>query len=294
MSAQSNHTVWTAYLSETAGQIEVGDGLVLNAAGDGYILSTLANRTAAGRRTAGLAITPGDGESDRAVELQFCGVIPASTTGLGAGAVGLVSVSATTGRLERGATGDIVGFCDADGVAYLMFGSLLVTGGPGGDVGESQFHDTGGVFGGTPKFTIDVTTKEPSFNDTPIHYPGTYGKTIATAFDAQVTNATEPATIASLPVRTTAHAGLVQVVAQARYASGKGTQIYTVPYTLAGGTLTLGTAIDQTPSELVDATCVLTFATRDVSGVDYIDVKASANGDTNWSGQVQITMTDTP
>lgn len=126
MGAQQNHTTWTAYLSGTTGTVLVGDVLCLTADGTRYVLSTLANRTAFARPSAVLAITAGDVDNPE-VEGQFCGPVPNSITDLGTGAAVPVRIS-DEGRLERVASptsGDeVVGHCDADGVAYLNFATV--------------------------------------------------------------------------------------------------------------------------------------------------------------------------
>ncbi len=116
---QQNHTVWTAYLSATAGTVPVGRVLCLNAAGTRYVIATTANLALQTLGPIGIANSAGD-EDNLAVELQFCGLIPESVTGLGEGDAGPVGVSAT-GTLERWTTGGIVGSCDALGNALVFF-----------------------------------------------------------------------------------------------------------------------------------------------------------------------------
>lgn len=164
----------------------------------------------------------------------------------------------------------------------------------GGELGEAQFHTTDGVLDGTPNMKVDPTTKEVSFAGV-IHYPGaTHSGTRAVPFTGLATNANEPLRVASIPVRTVPHTGVAQVTAHARNAASTSTQLLLIPYTYAGGTLTLGSVIDQTPAALVNASLTAAFATHDTDGIDYIDVNVTADGDTNWSGQLQVTMADTP
>ncbi len=124
MPAQQQHTVWTAYLSSAAGSVSAGTCLVLAAtAGDGYIVATSANRTAAGRRSAGIALTAGD-EDDTAVEIQTVGIVDKSIAGLGTGTDSWIRVS-SAGVLERctpSGSDDVVGRCNTDGTAYVIFG----------------------------------------------------------------------------------------------------------------------------------------------------------------------------
>jgi hypothetical protein len=78
---------------------------------------------------AGITLSAGDA-NNRAVEVQTVGPCPPSVTGLGAGLAGPIIVN-SAGRLERKAapiSSDVVaGKCDADGWAYLSFGSVSAT-----------------------------------------------------------------------------------------------------------------------------------------------------------------------
>ncbi len=155
MSAQANHTTWTAYLSESYGTVAAGRVLCLNEDGSRYVISTTANRALQTLGSVGVAITAGDSRN-RAVELQFCGMVPNSITGLDEGAAGPVRVS-TTGTLERIADPDssdeIVGKCDTAGNALVNFAtqSEILAGGqpPGGSDKELQWNDDG-AFNGLP------------------------------------------------------------------------------------------------------------------------------------------------
>lgn len=129
MSAQQQHTVWTAYLSGTTGTVSVGSCMTPNAAGSYYVIATLAARAAAVRTTcvAGIALTAGDNQN-RAVEIQTVGPCPQLITGLAAGTASTLVVD-DNGRVARKASpvsGDIIcGVCDEDGFAYLDFGANL-------------------------------------------------------------------------------------------------------------------------------------------------------------------------
>lgn len=123
MASQSHATVWTAFMSPVADEVNLGDVLIPNAAGDGYVVATLANRTAASRTLtgAGVALTEWDPTNpNRAVEIQTVGPYPRGITELGAGSATSIRVS-DAGRLERGSSGVMAGTCDADGFAYLNF-----------------------------------------------------------------------------------------------------------------------------------------------------------------------------
>ncbi len=121
---QQNHTVWTFYLSATAGIVPVGRVCCLNAAGDRYVIATTANLALQTLGPVFVALTAGD-EDNLAVEGQFCGMVPEEITGLGEGDAGSVGVSAT-GTLERWTSGDIVGTCDELGNALVFFMSAAV------------------------------------------------------------------------------------------------------------------------------------------------------------------------
>lgn len=131
---QSNHTVWTAYVSPVEDEVNAGDVLTLNAAGTGYVVATLANRTAASRTTtaAGIALTEWDSTNpNRAVQIQTVGPYPQGIADLGTGTATTIRVS-DAGRLERGASAPVAGNCDADGMCYLNF-----TGSGGGGGGDT-------------------------------------------------------------------------------------------------------------------------------------------------------------
>jgi hypothetical protein len=146
MSAQQQHSVWTAYLTGADDPPAVGYCLIPNAAGTKYIVASAANRTAASRTTAvaGIVIREGDVNS---VEVQTVGPCPPEITLLGTGAAGPIIVD-DNGRLARKPTpltSDIVaGKCDADGWAYLNFssrdGSDATGATPGGSAGDTQIH----------------------------------------------------------------------------------------------------------------------------------------------------------
>ncbi len=123
MSAQQNHTVWTFYLSATAGIVPVGKVLCLNADASRYVISTAANRALQTLGSVCVVLTAGD-EDNLAVEGQFCGMVPNSVTHLGEGDAVPIRVS-TTGDLERVASptvdDEVVGHCDELGNALVMF-----------------------------------------------------------------------------------------------------------------------------------------------------------------------------
>jgi hypothetical protein len=155
MAVQQNHTVWTGYLS--AGSVTAGDVVCLNAAGTRYVKATTANITAQTLGSVGVAITSAD-TTNVSFELQFCGLIPESITGLGAGTATTIQVS-TTGTLERGASGEVVGKCDTAGNALVNFATAAelagVGGTPGGSNKQFQYNSSGTAFGGVSELTYE-------------------------------------------------------------------------------------------------------------------------------------------
>jgi hypothetical protein len=138
--AEDYSVVWNAKRAASAVDLPVGAVVVKNAAGE-YDLATLANRTAYGRRSAGIARSPAVGKTVT-FNFQFVGIVSPDLSGLGVGAATTVSVS-DAGFLQRGASGDIVGRCDADGTCYLIFGGVIGVGTatPGAPANSMQFAD---------------------------------------------------------------------------------------------------------------------------------------------------------
>ena len=135
--AQQNHTVWTAHYDPLAGAIAVGRVLVLNEAGTRYLPSTAANRAEVNRRSAGIALSAADGETTLDGEFQFVGIVPPEVSRLGTGTASALRVS-SDGWLERvespTADDEVVGRCDADGTAYVVFAGIQgATGADGED-----------------------------------------------------------------------------------------------------------------------------------------------------------------
>ena len=127
MPAQQQHTVWTFYLSATAGDVPVGMCCCLNVAGDRYIIATDANRALTDRHAAFISLQAGDPDN-LSVEGQLCGVVPTSISLIGAGDQDENVCTGSDGRLVRASdersSGEIVGRCDADGTAYLQFSGI--------------------------------------------------------------------------------------------------------------------------------------------------------------------------
>lgn len=164
MPAQQQHTTWTAFVSATAGDVEVGHVLMLDAQGRLYLIANTAGRTASGRsNAAGIALTARSAEdTDRSVEIQVVGPCPPSVTHLETGSDDVPIIIDTDGFLVRSASPGVddiaVGKCDSDGWAYLNF-SVQGTAGPpgpagtqipGGNKGNTQFHSTTDTFAGAP------------------------------------------------------------------------------------------------------------------------------------------------
>lgn len=123
----ANYSVnFSAVLSSTAGTIALGDVLCQASTGDGYVLSTTANKGT--RYSVGIARAPSSSPST--VPIQSNGIADASVTGLGVQAGGLtqfVRVS-SAGRLERvaipGASDEVVGLADEFGNVLCGFVGL--------------------------------------------------------------------------------------------------------------------------------------------------------------------------
>lgn len=133
-------TVYSAPLIVTTVQIALGRCLIrdpANLTSGEYVIADAANRAASGRKTEGIAVSYGDA-SNRAVEMRCVGPLGASITQLAAGGRAWLRVSAT-GWLERVASpssfDDVVGFCEANGDAFIAFGwpwELIINGSPSG------------------------------------------------------------------------------------------------------------------------------------------------------------------
>lgn len=159
-----------AQLDATVTACSVGDPLVISSSG-GYVISTLANRTAlGGRRTSGVARTPGDA-TNRAVDIQHDGMVPAaSLPTLGPGTQSFVIVS-SAGVLVRSASpltsDDVIGIVDTDGNMLLLAGQTLGSGGggttsPGGSAGDVQVNVGGTTFGGITPTTTGAVLRATS------------------------------------------------------------------------------------------------------------------------------------
>lgn len=120
---------WNSRLSNASATLEVGQVVVRS--GDGtYLPATAANRAATGRKSAGLARSNAD-TRNRSFAGQFCGIVPAGLSGLGEGPQDDYVRVDDEGFLERVTTpdfdaDDVVGRCDADGTAYVVFGNAVV------------------------------------------------------------------------------------------------------------------------------------------------------------------------
>ena len=166
MPAQQGSWIATAYLE--TGTIAKGQVACLNEAGTRYVVASDTNRTAAGRRSACIAITAGDADDPggSSFEAQYVGAVPPSITGLGAGTESLIRVS-DAGVLERVAeystSDDVCGHCDADGTAYVCFplvglGSALgASSAPGLPDHSVQYYYDANTLGGATGVSIDGT-----------------------------------------------------------------------------------------------------------------------------------------
>lgn len=166
MPAQQGSWIATAYLE--TGTIAKGQVACLNEAGTRYVVASDANRTAAGRRSACIAITAGDADDPggSSFEAQYVGAVPPEISGLGDGTESLIRVS-DAGVLERVAeystSDDVCGHCDADGTAYVCFplvglGSALgASSAPGLPDHSVQYYYDANTLGGATGVSIDGT-----------------------------------------------------------------------------------------------------------------------------------------
>lgn len=164
MPAQQQHTSYTGYTSASNGPIVAGQCVVLDASGDYYNVSTTAARTAAGRRSMGIAVTGCSGTAqDRAFEVQVVGEIAESITNLGAGTASLIRVS-DAGVLERvgeySTSDDVCGHCDEDGTAHVCFplvglgAALGASSAPGLPARSIQYYLDANTLGGAAHASI--------------------------------------------------------------------------------------------------------------------------------------------
>ncbi len=164
---------------------------------------------------------------------------------------------------------------------------------PGGDEDDAQFHGTGGVFAGSDKLTFDQSTKRPKFRGR-VEYPAqnAAGASDAQAFDFAIDSGDGTSTLVTATLSSSDHKGVLEVSAKAAAATGAitGLRKVIIPYTTSSGAVTLGTAVDITPFELVHASLTLSFTT----GTNQINIRGSEVGDTNWVGQYVVTMALTP
>lgn len=163
MPAISRSVVFGGHLSGATGPVSVGKALLYNAAKTRLIVSTDANRTSTGRKTAGIALTAGD-DSETSIEVQFAGPIAPNIVDLGAGDESSVYVD-SSGSLARGGVAgvdDIVGRCDEDGLVYLLCGGMTVAAVTvGGEVGDVQIHGAeGGLDGVSPGTANNVLVSD--------------------------------------------------------------------------------------------------------------------------------------
>ncbi len=147
---------WNARLGSAIAVLPRGQCVVKDGDGD-YVISTLAARTSLGtggenKRSAGIAKTAAD-SINRSFGFQFCGVVPSELSGLGTGAQNELVHVDDNGYLARGTGVDVVGRCDADGTAYVLFGGVAISPEvdptlPGGDPGDTQHNVADTSFGG--------------------------------------------------------------------------------------------------------------------------------------------------
>ena len=163
MPAQQESWIATAYLE--SGTITRGYVACLNEAGTAYIVASAANRTAAGRRSACIALTSADASSPggSGFEAQYVGSVPTNISGLTAGSASLIRVS-DAGVLERvgsySTSDDVCGYCDADGNAYVCFplvglgAALGASSAPGLPQNSVQYYLDANTLGGAAHASI--------------------------------------------------------------------------------------------------------------------------------------------
>lgn len=122
MSSPSYAIVFSARTSGAGASGAAGDVLIPDTGTGLYVLATTAARGT--RRAHGVALHAYSASGS--VEIQQCGTVDATVTGLGAGSASWVRVS-TGGSLERvsmpSASDDVVGWAEADGTLHASFGN---------------------------------------------------------------------------------------------------------------------------------------------------------------------------
>lgn len=121
--ATPNYTISLAANQVGASSVSPGQCLVLDPTGTFYQLSNSTNRGT--RKSSGISL--GTAPAYGATLMQTVGDCPTSVTGLAAGTASPLRVS-TAGVLERiaspSASDDVVGYCETDGTAHLLFGGI--------------------------------------------------------------------------------------------------------------------------------------------------------------------------
>lgn len=201
MPALQQHYISTAYRVGVNGTVAAGKVLCFtNAATNRFVVATTANLSTYGQNPACITLEAAD-ENNPSPEVQQVGWVPASITGLGAGAAGDICVD-SSGALARGSSPDVVGQCDAEGNAMVNFAGIGVGGGgggatPGGSIGSVQINADNVNFSGVaPGTSGNVLTSNGSAwaSAAPAGIaPGTNGEVLTTAGGvtdwAQIVNA---------------------------------------------------------------------------------------------------------
>ncbi len=136
MTTPAYSIIFSAKVNGASGSVAVGNVVIPSASAPTYyVVATAAARGT--RRSEGIALTAYGGSAVGSIEIQQCGTISATLSGLSAGVASWVRCSAT-GTIERctPAPGDdIIGYAEADGRVHLCFGFLtssITSGGGGG------------------------------------------------------------------------------------------------------------------------------------------------------------------
>lgn len=280
MTSPAYSILYSAVVHGAASSGSPGDVLIPSSAGQPYVISSTANRGS--RRSTGVALSTYT--ANGVVEIQQCGRVESSISGLGAGSASWVRVS-SAGRLERctpEASDDVVGRCDADGTFHACFGVLT----PGMTVGDLQI--TVGPAGTGAVYVTDGTADEVQINAAIVAVNALGGgvvKLLAGTF-----NIASPVTLLSNVTLQGSGIGVTKMLmVTASFATTNYFMVGALGYELGASTTTAGTAIALT-SNAVMGTKTLAFNSSAWAGAiavgDYLYLASDALWETtNQSGR---------
>lgn len=151
---------FTALILAVNGPAAIGQALVFDSTQGTWLIATLANRTALGKRAEAIATSPYGGSAIGKISYQTSGLLPAELAFPLGGAVGAASWVRvkSDGYLERctpGVGDDLVGKCQTDGRLILTMNTWDSTNispgsgaSPGGSDGDVQTRVNATTFGG--------------------------------------------------------------------------------------------------------------------------------------------------